>query len=125
MILSAEVKASAVQEASKLMSESLAGSITIGDMRIDDKGNIQYKDNSGNWTTVISSSPTISTIKTRGSDGEYQNYAIKDTVSHYLDLNGLREYDKKIKEYIDARIDEKLNSFNEPHNKYKIITGED
>ena len=124
MIHSAEVKASAVQEASKLMSESLAGSITIGDMRIDDKGNIQYKDNSGNWTTVVSS-PTISTIKTRGSDGEYQNYAIKDTVSHYLDLNGLREYDKKIKEYIDARIDEKLNSFNKPHNKYKIITGED
>ena len=125
MIHSAGLEASAVQEASKLMSESLAGSITIGDMRIDDKGNIQYKDNSGNWTTVVSSSPTISSIKTRGSDGEYQNYAIKDTVSHYLDLNGLREYDKKIKEYIDARIDEKLNSFNEPHNKYKIITGED
>ena len=125
MIRSAGVKASAVQEASKLMSESLAGSITIGDMRIDDKGNIQYKDNGGNWTTIISSSPTISSIKTRGSDGEYQNYAIKDTVSHYLDLNGLLEYDKKIKEYIDARIDEKLNSFNESHNKYKIITGED
>ena len=124
MIHSAGLEASAALEASKLMSESLAGSITIGDMRIDDKGNIQYKDNRGNWTTVVSS-PTISTIKTRGSDGEYQNYAIKDTVSHYLDLNGLREYDKKIKEYIDARIDEKLNSFNEPHNKYKIITGED
>ena len=125
MIHSVEMEDSAALEASKLMSESLAGSITIGDMRIDDKGNIQYKDNSGNWTTVISSSPTISSIKTRGSDGEYQNYAIKDTVSHYLDLNGLREYDKKIKEYIDARIDEKLNSFNEPHNKYKIVTGED
>ena len=125
MIHSVGMEASAALEASKLMSESLAGSITIGDMRIDDKGNIQYKDSGGNWTTVISSSPTISTIKTRGSDGEYQNYAIKDTVSHYLDLNGLREYDKKIKEYIDARIDEKLNSFNEPHNKYKIITGED
>ena len=124
MIHSAEVKASAVQETSKLMSESLAGSITIGDMRIDDKGNIQYKDSGGNWTTVVLS-PTISSIKTRGLDGEYQNYAIKDTVSHYLDLNGLREYDKKIKEYIDARIDEKLNSFNEPHNKYKIVTGED
>ena len=55
MIRSAEAKASAVQEANKLMSESLAGSITIGDMRID----------------------------------------------------------------------EKLNSLNEPHNKYKIITGED
>ena len=121
MIHSAGVKASAVQEASKLMSESLAGSITIGDMRIDDKGNIQYKDNSGNWTTVISSSPTISSIKTRGSDGEYQNYAIKDTILHYLDLNELREYDKEIKEYID----EKLNSFNESHNKYKIIMGED
>lgn len=124
MIHSAEVKASAVQEASKLMSESLAGSITIGDMRIDDKGNIQYKDNIGNWTTVVSS-PTISTIKTRGSDGEYQNYAIKDTVSHYLDLNGLREYDKKIKEYIDARIDEKLKQFVEKNGKYKIMTGED
>ena len=125
MIHSAGSEALEVREANKLMSESLAGSITIGDMRIDNKGNIQYKDNSGNWTTVISSSPTISTIKTRGSDGEYQNYAIKDTVSHYLDLNGLREYNKKIKEYIDARINEKLNSFNEPHNKYKIITGED
>ena len=125
MIHSAGSEALEVREANKLMSESLAGSITIGDMRIDDKGNIQYKDNSGNWTTVISSSPTISTIKTRGSDGEYQNYAIKDTISHYLDLNGLREYDKKIKEYINARIDEKLNSFNEPHNKYKVIMGED
>ena len=125
MIHSAEMEALEVQEASKLMSESLVGSITIGDMRIDDKGNIQYKDNGGNWTTVISSSPTISSIKTRGLDGEYQNYAIKDTVSHYLDLNSLREYDKKIKEYIDARIDEKLNSFSEPHNKYKIIMGED
>ena len=124
MIHSAGLDASVALEASKLMSESLAGSITIGDMRIDGKGNIQYKDSDGNWTTIISLS-TISSIKTRGSDGEYQNYAIKDTVSHYLDLNGLREYDKKIKEYIDARIDEKLNSFNEPHTKYKIITGED
>lgn len=119
MIHSVGMEASAVPIVSKLMSESLAGSITIGN-----KGNIQYKDNIGNWTIVVSS-PTISTIKTRGSDGEYQNYAIKDTISHYLDLNGLREYDKKIKEYIDVRINEKLNSFNEPHNKYKIIMGED
>ena len=125
MIHSVEMEASAVQEASKLISESLVGSITIGDMRIDDKGNIQYKDNGGNWTTVILSSPTISTIKTRGSDGEYQNYAIKDTVSHYIDLNDLQEYDKKIKEYIDARIDEKLNLFDEHHNKYKVMAGED
>ena len=123
MIHSAEIKASAVREASKLMSESLAGSITIGDMRIDDKGNTQYKDNSGNWTTVVSS-PTISNIKTRGSDGEYQNYAIKNTVSHCFDSNELREYDRKIKEYIDERIDEKLNLFNES-NKYKIMTGEE
>ena len=123
MIHSAGAEVLAVQEASKLMSESLAGSITIDDMRIDDKGNIQYKDNGGNWTTVISSSPTISSIKTRGSDGEYQNYAIKDTVSHYLDLNGLREYDKKIKEYIDARIDEKLANITKI--KYKVISGED
>ena len=103
MIHSAGLEASAVQEASKLMSESLAGSITIGDMRIDDKGNIQYKDNGGNWTTVILSSPTV---------------------SHCSDSNELREYDRKIKEYIDERIDEKLNLFNEP-NKYKIMTGEE
>ena len=115
MIHSAEAEALAVQEASKLISESL---ITIGDMRIDDKGNIQYKDNCGNWTTVILLSPTISNIKTSGSDGEYQNYTIKDTVSHCLDLNELREY-------IDKRIDEKLNLFNEPNNKYKIMTGEE
>lgn len=55
MIHSAGMEASEVLEASKLMSESLAGSITISDMRIN----------------------------------------------------------------------EKLNSFNEYHNKYKIITGED
>ena len=120
MIHSAEAKASAVQEASKIISESLADLITICDMCIDNKGNIQCKDNRGNWTTVILS-PTISNIETRMSDEEYQNYAIKDTILHYLDLNELREYDKEIKEYID----EKLNSFNEPHNKYKIIMGED
>ena len=120
MTQSAETEDSAVQEVSKLISESLAGLTTICDMSIDNKGNIQYKDNRGNWTTVILS-PTISNIKTRMSDEEYQNYAIKDTILHYLDLNELREYDKEIKEYID----EKLNSFNEPHNKYKIITGED
>ena len=120
MIHSAEMEALAVQEVNKLISESLADSITISDMCIDDKGNIQYKDNRGNWTTVILS-PTISNIETRMSDEEYQNYAIKDTILHYLDLNELREYDKEIKEYID----EKLNSFNEYHNKYKIIMGED
>ena len=103
MIHSAEAEALAVRGVSKLMSESLAGLITIGDMRIDDKGNIQYKDNGGNWTTVILSSPTV---------------------SHCSDSNELREYDRKIKEYIDERIDEKLNLFNEP-NKYKIMTGEE
>ena len=100
MIRSAETEDSAVQEVRKLISESLPDLITISDIRIDDKDNIQYKDNGGNWTTVISSSPTISTIKTRGSDGEYQNYAIKDNISHYLDMSGLQIYDKKIKEYI-------------------------
>ena len=40
MIHSAEVKASAVQEASKLMSESLAGSIIIGDICIDKNLNL-------------------------------------------------------------------------------------
>ena len=49
---------------SKLMSESLAGSIIIDDMRIDDKGNIQYKDNSGNWTTVIIPSDTLTVSST-------------------------------------------------------------
>ena len=104
MIRSAEVKASEVQEANKLISESLADLITISDIRIDDKDNIQYKDNGGNWTTVTLSSPTV---------------------SHCFDSNELREYDRKIKEYIDKRIDEKFNSFNEPHNKYKIMTGEE
>lgn len=98
------------------LNESLAGSIIIGDMRIDDKGNIQYKDNSGNWTTVVTS-PTISTINCHGTD-----YAIKDNVSHYLDMNGLQIYDKKIKEYIDKRIDEKLSELGD--SKYKIIIGE-
>ena len=88
MIHSAEAKASAVQEASKIISESLADSITICDMCIDNKGNIQCKDNRGNWTTVILS-PTISNIETRMSDEEYQNYAIKDTILYYLDLNEL------------------------------------
>ena len=104
MIHSAGTEASAVQEANKLISESLADLITISDIRIDDKDNIQYKDNGGNWTTVTLSSPIV---------------------SHCFDSNELREYDREIKEYIDKRIDEKLNSFNEPHNKYKIITGED
>ena len=121
MIHSAEAEALAVRGVSKLMSESLAGSITIGDMRIDGKGNIQYKDSDGNWTTIISLS-TISSIKTRGSDGEYQNYAIKDNISHYLDMNGLQIYDKKIKEYIDKRIDEKLSKTAD--SKYKVIMGE-
>ena len=103
MIHSAGSEALAVQEASKIISESLAGLTTICDMCIDNKGNIQYKDNSGNWTTVILSSPTV---------------------SHCFDSNELREYDRKIKEYIDERIDEKLNLFNEL-NKYKIMTGED
>ena len=103
MIHSAEMEALAVQEVNKLISESLADSITISDMGIDDKGNIQYKDNGGNWTTVILSSPTV---------------------SHCFDSNELREYDRKIKEYIDEKIDEKLNLFNES-NKYKIMTGEE
>ena len=40
MIHSAEAKDSAVQEASRLMSESLAGSIIIGDMCIDENLNL-------------------------------------------------------------------------------------
>ena len=121
MIHSAEAEALAVRGVSKLISESLAGSITISDMRIDGKGNIQYKDSDGNWTTIISLS-TISSIKTRRSDGEYQNYAIKDNISHYLDMSGLQIYDKKIKEYIDKRIDEKLSKMADSN--YKVIMGE-
>lgn len=98
------------------LNESLADLITISDIRIDDKDNIQYKDNSGNWTTVVTS-PTISTINCHGTD-----YAIKDNVSHYLDMNDLQIYDKKIKEYIDKRIDEKLSELGD--SKYKIIIGE-
>ena len=110
MIHSAEAEALAVRGVSKLMSESLAGSITIGDMHIDDKGNIQYKDNSDNWTTVISTSEAL---------------AANSTVHKYIDTELLKAYDKKIKEYIDKRIDEKLNLFNESNNKYKIMTGEE
>ena len=108
MIHSAEAEALAVQEASKLMSESLAGSITIGDMRIDSKGNIQYKDNGGNWTTVI----TLSEALTMSS-----------TTHKYVDIEALKAYDKKIKEYIEERLGsletEKSDS------KYKVIMGED
>ena len=108
MIHSAEAEALAVQGVSKLMSESLAGSITIGDMRIDGKGNIQYKDNGGNWTTVItlSETPTVSS-----------------TTHKYVDIEALKAYDKKIKEYIEERLGnletEKSDS------KYKVMMGEE
>ena len=108
MIHSAEAKALAVQEASKLMSESLAGSITIGSMRIDDKGNIQYKDDGGKWTTVITPSEALT---------------MSSTTHKYVDIEALKAYDKKIKEYIEERLGsletEKSDS------KYKLITGED
>ena len=108
MIHSAEVKASAVQEASKLMSESLADSITISDMRINDKGNIQYKYNDGNWTTVIipSETPTVSS-----------------TTHKYVDIEELKAYDKKIKEYIEERLGSLKTEKSD--NKYKVMTGED
>ena len=48
MIHSVGMEASAALEASRLMSEPIAGSITIGDMRIDDKGNVQFRDNFDN-----------------------------------------------------------------------------
>lgn len=41
-----------------------------------------------------------------------------------VSLSSLASYDKKIKEYIDKKIDEKINSLNKSQNKYKIITGE-
>ena len=108
MIHSAEAEALAVQEASELMSESLAGSITIGDMRIDDKGNIQYKNNSGGWTTLISPSDTL---------------AVNNTVHKYVDIEALEAYDKKIKEYIEERL--RSLETKKSDSKYKIITGED
>ena len=90
------------------LNESLAGSITIGDMRIDSKGNIQYKDNGGNWTTVI----TLSEALTMSS-----------IIHKYVDIEALKAYDKKIKEYIEERLGgletEKSDS------KYKVIMGED
>ena len=108
MIHSAETKALAVQEASKLISESLAGSITIGDMRIDNKGNIQYKDNGGNWTTIITPSEALT---------------MSSTTYKYVDIEALKAYDKKIKEYTEERLGsletEKSDS------KYKVIMGED
>ena len=108
MIHSAEAEALAVRGVSKLMSESLAGSITIGDMRIDGKGNIQYKDNSGNWTTVITPSDALT---------------VSSTTHKYVDIEALKAYDKKIKEYIEERLGsletEKSDS------KYKVIMGED
>ena len=108
MIHSVGIEASAVQEASKLMSESLAGSIIIDDMRIDNKGNIQYKDNSGNWTTVITPSDALT---------------VSSTTHKYVDSEALKAYDKKIKEYIEERLGsletEKSDS------KYKVIMGED
>lgn len=118
MIHSAGAEALAVQEASRLMSESLAGSITIGDMRIDDKSNVQFKDNFNNWITVDMNRPTISNIDCHGT-----TYAIKDSISNYLNIEGLQYYDKKIKEYIDDRIDEKLKQFVEKDSKYKVIIG--
>ena len=108
MIHSVGMEASAVQEVSKLMSESLAGSIIIDDMRIDNKGNIQYKDNSGNWTTVITPSDALT---------------VSSTTHKYVDIKALKAYDKKIKEYIEERLGslktEKSDS------KYKVIMGED
>ena len=102
------MEASAVQEASKLMSESLAGSIIIDDMRIDDKGDIQYKDNSGNLTTVITPSDALTA---------------SSTTHKYVNIEALKAYDKKIKEYIEERLGslgtEKADS------KYKVMTGEE
>ena len=120
MIHSAGTEALVVQEASKLTSESLANSITIGDMRIDDKGNIQFKDNYDNWVTVDINRPTISNIDCHGT-----TYTIKDNVSNYLGIEGLQYYDKRIKEYIDSRIDEKLKQYVKKDSKYKIMTGEE
>lgn len=102
------------------LNESLAGSITIGDMHIDDKGNIQFRDNSNNWIAVDMNRPTISNIDCHGI-----TYAIKDNVSNYLNLDGLQYYDKRIKEYIDSRIDEKLKQYIEKDGKYKIMMGEE
>lgn len=119
MIHSEEPQVSAVLEASNVWIDNITGSITIGDMRIDDKGNVQFRDNSDNWTTVDINRPTISNIDCHGT-----TYAIEDNVSNYLDIEGLQYYDKKIKEYIDDRIDEKLKQFVEKDGKYKVMIGE-
>lgn len=108
MIHSEGFQASAALETNSLMSESLAGSITIGDMRIDDKGNIQYKNNSDSWTTIISPSETL---------------AVDSTTHKYVDIEALKTYDKKIKEYIEERL-ESLKT-EKSDSKYKVMTGEE
>lgn len=102
-----ELQASEARELSRLMLEPLMTNITIGDMKIDNKGNIQYKNNSGSWTTVISPSETL---------------AVNSTACKYVDIEVLKAYDKKIKEYIEERLGsletEKSDS------RYKVMTGE-
>ena len=90
------------------LNESLAGSIIIDDMRIDDKGNIQYKDNSGNWTTVIIPSDALT---------------VSSTTHKYVDIEALKAYDKKIKEYIEERLGSLKTEKSDT--KYKVIMGED
>ena len=80
-------------------------SLTISEMKIDSDGVLKVKCND-EWISVCTDTPTISNI------------------SHYLDLHELQEYDRKIKEYIDKRIEEKLSG-QTIESKYKIITGED
>ena len=98
------MEASAVQEASKLMFEPLTSSFIIGDMRIDDKGNIQYKNNS----SVMSPSETLT---------------VNSTVYKYVDIEALKAYDKKIKEYIEERL--RSLETKKSDSKYKIMTGEE
>ena len=93
-------------------------SLTIGEMKIDSDGVLKVKCND-EWISVCTDTPTISNIHTNDI-----TYAVKDTVSHYLDLHGLQEYDRKIKEYIDKRIEEKLSG-QKIESKYKIMTGEE
>ena len=108
MIHSAEVKALAAQELSRLISEPLMTNVTIGDIKIDGDRKVQFRTKDNEWVTVDMSKPIITVND--------------DSSPKYVDFEGLKIYGKKIKEYIDKRIDEKLSELGD--SKYKVIMGE-
>lgn len=108
MIHNAGMEASAAQELSRLISEPLMTNVTIGDIKIDGDRKVQFRTNDNEWVTVDMSKPIITVND--------------DNSPKYVDFEGLKIYGKKIKEYIDKRIDEKLSELG--NSKYKVIMGE-